>query len=82
MFGNKVMTALVTLKTMADQHSARGSLLKGVLVVVQCMRQCIVYSPGCISAKDTKVCEAGGNALHRAGSRFLPDGQQLTVSIP
>ena len=34
MFGNKLMTALVTLKTMVDQQSAWGSSLKGIFVVV------------------------------------------------
>ena len=36
------MTALVTLKTMADQQSAWGSLLKVVLVLGQCMRTVLV----------------------------------------
>ena len=47
------MTALVTLKTMADQQSARGSSLKVVLVVEQCMRQYIENSPGCSTAKSS-----------------------------
>ena len=34
MFGNKLMTALVTLKRMADQQSAWGSSLKVILAVV------------------------------------------------
>ena len=37
MFSNILMTAQVTLKTMADQQSAWGSSLKGVLVI-RCMR--------------------------------------------
>ena len=37
-FGNKLMTALITLKTMADQQSAWGSSLKLMVMVVQCMR--------------------------------------------
>ena len=53
MFGNKLMTALVTLKTMADQLCAWGISLKGVLVAVQCMRQYTENSPGCSTAKYT-----------------------------
>ena len=55
MFGNKLMTALVTLKTLADQQNTRGSSLKVVLVVVQCMRQYIYNSPGCSTAEYTNV---------------------------
>ena len=54
-FGNKLITALVTLKTMADQQSAWGSSLKVVLVVVQCMRQYTENSPGCSTAKYTDI---------------------------
>ena len=55
MFGNKLVTALATLKTMADQQSARGSSLTVVLVVVQCMRQYTENSPGCSTAMYTSV---------------------------
>ena len=55
MFGNKLMTALVTLKTRADQQSAWGISLKVVLVVVQCMRQYTDNSPGCNTAEYTNV---------------------------
>ena len=55
MFGNKLMITLVTLKTMADQQSAWGISLKGVLVVVQCMRQYTKNSPGCSTAKYTNI---------------------------
>ena len=58
-FGNKLMTALVTLKTMADQQSAWGSSLKGIQVVVQCTIQYTENSPGCSTAKYTML-EAGG----------------------
>ena len=54
MFGNKLMTALVTLKTLADQQRVWGSSLKVVLVVAQCMRY-TENSPGCSTAKYTNV---------------------------
>ena len=50
-----MITVLVTLNTMADQQSARGSSLKGVLVVVQCTRQYTENSPGRSTAKYTNV---------------------------
>ena len=55
MFGNKLMTAQSTLKTLADQQSAWGSSLMGVFVVVQCMKQYTENSPGCITAKYTNT---------------------------
>ena len=51
----KKITALFTLNTMADQQSAPGSSLKGVLVVVQCTRQCTENSPSRNTAKYTYV---------------------------
>ena len=42
-------------KTLADQQSAWGSSLNGVLAVVQCMRQNTENSPGCSTAKFTNV---------------------------
>ena len=42
MFGNKLMTALFTLNTMADQQSAWGSSLNVVLVDVQHMKTVLV----------------------------------------
>ena len=58
MFGNKLMTALVTLKTMADQQSASGSSLKVVLLVVQCMKQYTEQS-WLLYPKSTSTMEAG-----------------------
>ena len=55
MFENTLMTALVTLKIMADQQSTWGTSLKGVLVVVQWMRQYTENSPGCSTAKYTNI---------------------------
>ena len=52
---SKVMTALVTLKTVADQQSAWGCSLRVVQVVVQCVRQYTENSPGCSTAEYTNI---------------------------
>ena len=65
MYGNKLMTAVVTLKIMEDQQSAWGSSPKGIYVITQCMRQYTENSPGCSTAKYTNV---GGMRLYTTQS--------------
>ena len=79
MFGNKLLTALVTLKTMADQQSACGSSLKVVLVAVQCMRQYTENSLGCSTTKYTNV---GGRWQYSTQSgKPLPARRTVTDCI-
>ena len=69
MFGNNLMTALVTLKTLADQQSDGGSSLKVALVAAQYIRQYTGNSPGCSTAKYINV----------GGSRqYTPQGGRQT----
>ena len=62
MFGNKLMTALVVLKTMKDQQSARGSWLEGgtsgctVYEIMHWEQSWLQYVQ-----RSTPTLEAGGN---------------------
>ena len=81
MFGNNLMTALVTLKTMADQQSVWGSLLKKVFVLVQCMRPYTENSSCCTTVKYTNI---GGRRQYTTQCwkpPFLPDEPLMTASV-
>ena len=67
-----------TLKTMADQQSAWGSLRKGSLWLYSVWDNTLITVLVALQ-QSTSTLKAGGNALlHSAGSPFLPDKPQLT----